>query len=142
METVPHLPLKSELNSSLHEVVAIGASQDWVEHQIIFNRATDSFFASYSIFANANAASGTSDWVISYNVAPAVKLAPDTLVYRRSKSSLGGLFSSSKDVITTRDVPATMADIQGLFEFFDMLALSTISRHLMPSGPRLVVPGI
>jgi len=51
------------------------------------------------------------------------KVAPDILILRNSRSSLGGLFSSSTEKVVRVPHAMTPDDLQQLLDYFDLIAM-------------------
>ncbi len=61
--------------------------------------------------------------VYQVNMRNKFKVAPDILILRSSKSSWGGLFSSSSEKVVKVPHAMTPADLQQLLDYFDLIAM-------------------
>jgi trans-2-enoyl-CoA reductase len=52
------------------------------------------------------------------------KVAPDLLILRNSKSSFGGLFSSTSEKVVKIPHAMTPEDLQQLLDYFDLIAMN------------------
>lgn len=71
----------------------------------------------------------TSSFMVS-DIRASFHLAPDIFVIQKSKSSLGGLFSSSSIEFQYHDRPITPEDMAIVFDFFKMVAFSGFAKAL------------
>jgi len=66
--------------------------------------------------------------VYQVNMKNKFKVAPDILILRSSKSSFGGLFSSSSEKVVKVPHSMTPQDLQQLLDYFDLIAMKRFMR--------------
>lgn len=113
-----------------HMLIAqYSASDDWNMFRNIFSKDSSGDCKSVTVMVTRSDVKNTYSLLIA-NIQQTFNLSPDIIVYRNSKSSFGGLFTSQKDEIKYVPHRLTADDMKTLLDFFDYVSIGRFKRFL------------
>jgi hypothetical protein len=111
------------------EEIAWTDSSIWNLFNVVFDKDKGGNCKYISLLAKRDETTDKYYFIIA-NIDSTFSLAPDVLIINNQKSSLGGLFSSNKDVQKNVPRSITQEDVQTVINFFFVCAFKTFSDAL------------
>jgi hypothetical protein len=118
-----------------YELASYTKSHSWNYFSTVYNADQSGTCKSSSVMSARNSIDGTFSFFVA-RVGASFQLAPDVQIYKTSKSSFGGLFTSEKTDIRKLPHTLTVTEAEQLSNFFDLISLDKYKKYFsaMPAA--------
>ena len=121
------------------EMVKYADSQTWNRFDLAFSEGSGGSMRYVVILGHNDAATGKTDWLVA-NIKATFSMAPDIMIIQKSKSILGGIWSSTKLVFKKMPKSLTPKDVELVFDFMTVVAMTQFAKLLGIPAQNPVLP--